>query len=148
MNVFRSIDKVLAGLGNIRAMERLHVDTFTEDLIKNIEGEKIAESQFGQIFISYQELAGYEFMNTVILSATNIKTFKGAKLVLIKGLDELEIPSDDEEIESDFSNVSNRYMTKVSFIVDEEVKRKIDARDFEEVRFQFKKKIIHFDKVE
>jgi len=37
-NMFKKIDKVLAALGNMKAMERLHVDTFTEDKIKNIKG--------------------------------------------------------------------------------------------------------------
>ena len=32
------IDKILAAFGNIRAMERLHVDDHTEDIIKSIDG--------------------------------------------------------------------------------------------------------------
>mgnify|MGYP003642168719 FL=1 len=57
MKIFKAIDKVLARFGNIKAMERNHVDTFTENLITSIKGNKIAESKFGQIYISYQNLA-------------------------------------------------------------------------------------------
>ena len=58
-------------------MERTHVDTYTENKIENIEGEKIAESEYGELWISFQELGGYNFLNTTILSGTNIKTLKG-----------------------------------------------------------------------
>lgn len=44
---FKTKDKILAALGNMRAMRRLHVDTYTEEKIKNISGVKIAESKKG-----------------------------------------------------------------------------------------------------
>ena len=58
-------------------MERLHVDTFTEDKINNIEGDKIAESREGQLYCGATELNGYLFLETIMLSGVNIKTFNG-----------------------------------------------------------------------
>lgn len=60
MSIFRKIDKVLGAFGNIKAMERTHVDTYTENLIENIKGHKIAESVDGQLWADFQELAGFD----------------------------------------------------------------------------------------
>ena len=61
MNIFRKKDEILAALGNVRAMQRLHVDTYTEERIKNISGTKIAESKQGQFWVNFQELNGFLF---------------------------------------------------------------------------------------
>ena len=53
MNIFRKKDEILAALGNVRAMQRLHVDTYTEERIKNISGTKIAESKQGQFWVNF-----------------------------------------------------------------------------------------------
>ncbi len=144
MKLFRTVDKVLAAFGNIRAMERTHVDTYTEGLISKINGEKIAESNFGQLFVSYQDLAGYEFLNATVLSGTNIKTFKGIRLVFEFEGKEIIFFSDDKEIESDFSNVSNRWLTKISFVINSDDKEMIQNRRFEKVFLNFKKKSLPF----
>jgi hypothetical protein len=140
MKLFKIIDKVLASFGNIRAMERTHVDTFTEDLIKKIKGKKIAESAFGQLFVSYQSLSDFEFLNVSVLSGTNIKTTKGCDLMFESKGEKIIIPSDTKEIESDFSNVSNRYLTKISFIIEETDKQMISNGNFEKVFLNYKKK--------
>lgn len=142
MKVFKTIDKVLAAFGNIRAMERTHVDTFTENLIKSIKGDKIAESEYAQLFVSYQNLAEYEFLNVSIISATNIKTTKGCELIFEFKGNKTSIPSDTREIESDFSNVSNRYLTKISFIINSKEKQMISNRNFDTIFLNFKKKSI------
>ncbi|WP_203257956.1 hypothetical protein [Hyunsoonleella ulvae] len=140
MKLLRSIDKVLAGFGNMKAMKRTHVDTYTENLISKIEGEKIAESEYGQLFVSYQDLAGYKFLNATILSGTNIKTYKGASLVFTIGNKEVVLLSDTQEIESDFSNVSNRWMTKISFVISDDNRKMIGSKTFEKICLNFKKR--------
>ena len=139
MNIFRKKDEILAALGNMRAMKKLHVDTYTEDRIKNITGVKIAESRDGQFWIEFQELNGTLFMNTTILSRVDLKTFKGSKINLLTEEFEIEIDSDEKAIESDFSNVSNTWITKVSFIIEQKEKEIIKNRDFEELEYLFKK---------
>lgn len=81
MNFFNKIDNILAAFGNIKALERTHVDNFTENLITNISGEKIAVSNYGQLWMYFEELAWHQFLETSILSGINIKTFKGGKLI-------------------------------------------------------------------
>lgn len=143
MSIFRKIDKVLGAFGNIRALERTHVDTYTENLIENIKGKKIAESVNGQLWADFQELAGFYFLEATILSRVNIKTFKGGKLIF-DGETPLILDSDITEIESDYSNVSNRWMTKVSFVVTKKNINQIQLKGSTEVRFKYKKKFIIF----
>jgi len=144
MKLFKVIDNILASFGNIRAMQRTHVDTYTENEIDNIVGEKIAESENGQLWISYQELAGFNFLNATILSRINIKTLKGGTLIFSGESNEFILPSDITEIESDFSNVSNRWLTKISYNVTENDLELIQKREFNKIRFEFKKKSITF----
>ncbi len=140
MKLFKTIDKVLAGFGNPRAMQRNHVDTYTENLIQNVKGEKIAASEFGQLFVTNQHLNGYDFLNVSLISAINIKSTKGCILVFEEKGKETIIQSDTLEIESDFSNVSNRYLTKMSFILDYANKKMIEEKRYEKVKLVFKKK--------
>ncbi|MGH1383825.1 hypothetical protein [Kordia sp.] len=144
MNILSKKDEILAALGNIRAMERLHVDTHTEKKIKNISGIKIAESKQGQIWVSFQELNGFLFMNSTILSHLNLKTIRGTKITILTNDYEIEIDSDEKEIESDFSNVSNTWITKVSFVLDAKEKEIIENRNFEEIEYQLKKGKLKF----
>ena len=139
MNLLRKKDEILAALGNMRAMKKLHVDTYTEDRIKNISGLKIAESKEGQFWIEFQELNGTLFMNSTILSRIDLKTNKGAKITLLTEDYEIEIQSDEKTIESDFSNISNSWITKVSFIIELKEREIIEDRAFEELEYQFKK---------
>ena len=142
MGIFKKVDKLLASMGNISAMERLHVDTFTENKILNIGGEKIAESKEGQLWVGIQELTGYYFLETTIVSVLNIKTFDGATLLFKGGKEDFTLKSDTQEIKSEFSNVSNRFIAEVSFDITKEEIDKMVKADFTEIEFKFKKKTI------
>ena len=142
MSIFKKVDKLLASMGNISAMERLHVDTVTENRILNIGGDKIAESKEGQLWVGIQELTGYYFLETTIVSVLNIKTFDGATLTFKGGKEDIELKSDTQEIKSEFSNVSNRFIAEVSFDITKDEINKMVKGDFTEVEIKFKKKTI------
>jgi len=142
MSIFKKVDKLLASMGNIKAMERLHVDTVTENRILNIGGDKIAESKEGQLWVGIQELTGYYFLETTIVSVLNIKTFDGATLTFKGGKEDIELKSDTQEIKSEFSNVSNRFIAEVSFDITKDEINKMVKGDFTEVEIKFKKKTI------
>lgn len=144
MNILRKKDEILAAFGNIRAMKRLHVDTHTEEKIKNISGIKIAESKQGQFWVDFQELNGFLFMNSTILSHFDLKTSRGTKINVLTKNYEIEIESDEKEIESDFSNVSDTWITKVSFVIDFKERAIIENRNFEEIEYKFKKEKLRF----
>lgn len=146
MSLFKKIDQVLASLGNIKAMQRTHVDTFTENKIKNIKGTKTAEGKRGQLFFDFQELAGFEFLNLSLLSNFQILTGKGAQLLFqFNKSPELLVISDTLEIESEFSNVSNRYLTLIEFGVDRKEKKQILSSDLKSITLIFKNRKLSLD---
>jgi len=145
MSIFKKADKILATFGNVRAMQRTHVDAFTEEKITNIKSEKYGISEYGILYIDFQELAGYFSLETTILSNTDFKTNKGAILNFKSDSQELTLNSDDYMIESDFSNVSNRYITKISYPVSNEEMVKVQNKDFLSVDFKVKKHVINFE---
>ncbi len=52
-----SITKLKAAFGNIRAMEKLHVDTLTEDIISSIENKPFAISDKNVMYATLSEFA-------------------------------------------------------------------------------------------
>lgn len=142
MKLFENVDKILAAFGNMKAMQRLHVDTVTENKIKSIIGEKIAKSSEDLgIWIEYQNLAGFDFLNVIVVSRVfHTKTFKGCKISFLGGKLDLILQSDTKEIESDFSNVSNRWITEMSFGVSKEEMKLINAKAFSQIKIEAKRK--------
>lgn len=79
-----------------------------------------AVSEENVLFGKTSELGGYFYMITIIVGAFKIKTNKSAKLTLKgKGFD-LVLKSDMDEFESDYSNVSNRFITRIDFQIEKE----------------------------
>ncbi|WP_299182446.1 hypothetical protein [uncultured Aquimarina sp.] len=147
MGLKHSILKVQAALGNVRAMEKLHVDSYTEDIIIKVEGTRVATSQLNEIYMDIVELAGYYYIKTIVLGSFHIKTWKGVNL-LIGGSDfELNLVSDMQEIESDFSNVSNRSITQIDFIIEEQDLDKIKPSKINSITLISKKKTAHFENI-
>ncbi|MGJ8593541.1 MAG: hypothetical protein ACSHXF_13400 [Aquaticitalea sp.] len=139
-----SITRLRAAFGDIRAMEKLHVDTHTENIIEDIENEPFAVSERNVMYAGLGEIAGYHLLQTAIVGSFHIKTIKGANLY-IKGDDfELNLKSDMVELESDFSNVSNRSITKIDFEINEEDLPKIVKSKIESLELSAKKERILF----
>lgn len=145
MSFFKKIDQLLAGFGNMSAMQRVHVDTHTEGLINNIPGERYGVSNYGELWVSYQELAGYFFINTSIVSGTSFKGNKGATLEFLNGENGFVVESDDYMIESDYSNVSNRWLTKINYCLEKEKWEAVEKKKFSQVKFKWKKIELVFD---
>jgi len=143
-----SLTKLRAAFGDIRAMEKLHVDTYTEDIINDIENEPFALSETNVMYAGLSELAGYHYLNTVIVGSFNIKTINGAQLK-IEGDDfSLQLKSDMVELESDFSNVSNRSMTKIDFEIEAEDVTKIVKSKIKSLTLTAKKNKVVFSIIE
>ncbi|WP_299435287.1 hypothetical protein [uncultured Aquimarina sp.] len=147
MGLKRSILKVQAALGNVKAMEKLHVDTYTEDVIIKVEGTLFAKSQLNEIYMDVVELAGYYYVKTIVIGSFHIKTWKGANLLIAGQNFELNLVSDMQEIESDFSNVSNKSITQIDFIIEENNINKIERSQIDTISISSKKKVAHFDEV-
>jgi len=139
-----SFDKLLAAFGNVRAMERTHIDNHTEDIIKSIKDEHFAISEQNVMYAGIDELGGYYFLKTIIVGAFKIKTMKGATLSLVSNDFELKLITDMDEFESEYSNVSNRYVTRIDFQVEEDDVSKINPAILESLTLKAKKHHIEF----
>lgn len=139
-----SLDKILAAFGNIRAMEHTHVDNHTEDIINAIDEDAFAVSEQNVLFAKTSELGGYFYVITIVVGSFKIKTIKGATLAL-KGKDfNLVLKSDMDEFESDYSNVSNRFITRIDFQIEEEDVAKFDKKRIDFLTLSAKKQEIVF----
>lgn len=103
-------------LGGVDTSEENYIDTYSEKIIQNISGEKIATLENGGIWTEFSEIGDYEFMEVHIIGKQQYKSQTGAKLEFIsKNINIGTLISDCKEIESRFSNISNRYLTSLSF---------------------------------
>lgn len=143
-----SITRLRAAFGDIRAMEKLHVDTHTEGIINDIENDPFAISDSNVMYADLGELAGYHLLQTVIIGTFHIKTVHGAKLKAIGSDFELVLNSDMVEIESDFSNVSNRSITRIDFEVEEGDLPKITKSKIQSLELIAKKQHVVFSMAE
>ncbi|WP_298758748.1 hypothetical protein [uncultured Psychroserpens sp.] len=138
------ITKLKATFGNPRAMEKLHVDDHTEAIINDIEHDPFAISDKNVLYAGLNELGGYYFFQTVIVGSFHVKTVKGAQLKVIGNDFELNLDSDMVELESDFSNVSNRSISKIDFQIEEKDAAKITNSTLRDVVLKCKKHEITF----
>lgn len=143
-----SFDKILAAFGNIRAMERTHVDNHTEDIINSVKEKAFAVSEENVLFASTKELGGFHYVITIIIGAFKIKTIKGATLSLTGTDFNLELKSDTDEFESDHSNVSNRHITRIDFQIEKEDVGKFDKSRIKSLKLKAKKQIIDFNTID
>jgi hypothetical protein len=138
---------IVTKLGGIDVSQKNHIDTFTESKIGNIKGEQIAKAKDGSgIWIDFQELGGYNYLNAIVVSTNNIKTKNGCILHFNseKG-SELKLISDTKEIESNFSNVSNRWFTEVCFHITDINIDSITNKSSKTIKLEYKKSVIDFE---
>ncbi len=139
--MFKKLNHILAAFGNIHAIKRIHVDTFTEKKISQIRGIKIAGCNAYGVWMEFNELGGYKFLELTVLSKAKIKTLKGVELSFLGGKIELFMDSDTKEINSDFSNISNRWIATISFDVNDKDIEFIRNKEYKIVQIKHKKTI-------
>ena len=98
------------------------------------------------MYAGLNELGGYYFFQTVIVGQFHIKTTKGATLTFGFDDSDLTLNSDTVELESDFSNVSNRSITKIDFQIEEQDIEILQKNDIKSLRLKAKKEDILFGK--
>ena len=146
MSFLNNISKAIASIGNNKTKNNLDNKATDEISSEELEGEKIGASKDGQLNVGIQELSGYLFLETFILSNVIIKTFNGAKLTLIGDKDEFILVSDTQEIKSDLAGKSFKYVTQISFDITEEGVERIKNGDYSKIKLDFKQKSLLFNK--
>ncbi|GEQ85937.1 hypothetical protein ULMS_14450 [Patiriisocius marinistellae] len=135
--MFKKIAKGLSKLGSNKADV-----PFNESAMHVVDGQKIGESKDGHLYIGFNEISDYLFLETLIATPSNIKTFDGATLDFKSTNGNFSLISDTKEIASEFSKQVNRYMTECSFDITEDLIKRVQNRDFQTVTYRYKKKVI------
>ena len=146
MGILKGLGKVFSGKNKTEETEDTELVSFAEHLKLEVEGERLGESRDGVLYINYQELGGFEFLNLMIFSRINIRTKNHIKLSF-SGATDLELTSDDEEIESDNSNEAKIWITTMSFDITKEQIKYISDKIADEIKISYKKKELVFQAI-
>ena len=136
MGFFKKIDKVFAASETFKLMERTEVDIEIEENIKKVGINKFAESEYGDLYLRVNELGGFLILETIMVSATNLKSKKGTILTFTSGSEVLKLESDENKIESDFSNAVKKSITKIDYNISIEEAENFKEKKHDEVRFE------------
>jgi hypothetical protein len=132
---FNKVDKGFTASENFNLMERTEVDLQIEENIKEVGIDKFATSDYGDLYLRVNELGGFLILETIMVSATNLKSKKGSMLTFINGNETLKLESDEHKIESDFSNAVKKAVTKIDYNISIEEAGYFKEEKYDEVRF-------------
>ena len=135
MGFFKKGDNVFIASEKFNLMERSDVDVQIEENIKKVGVDKFATSDYGDLYLRVNELGGFLILETIMVSATNLKSKKGSVLTFINGNEVLKLASDEHKIESDFSNAVKRSVTKIDYNISIEEAEYFKEEKYDEVRF-------------
>ena len=144
MGFFKKIDKVFSSSSSFHLLDRNEVDLQIEENIKSVGIAKYATSEYGDVYISINELGGFLMLETILVSATNVKTKKGSKLTFSAKDASLKFDSDENRIESDFSSDAYRYSTKIDYNISEEEVEVFKTTKYHSVLFEINGQEINF----
>jgi hypothetical protein len=147
MGFFKKIDKVFSSSSSFHLLDRNEVDLHIEENIKSVGIAKFATSEYGDLFLSINELGGFLMLETILVSATNVKTKKGSKLTFSAKDASLKFDSDEDRIESDYSSDANRYSTKVDYNISEEEAEVFKSIKYHSVLFEINGQEINFSAI-
>jgi hypothetical protein len=136
MGFFKKIDKVFTASENFNLMERTEIDIQIEENIKKGDIHKFATSDYGDLYLRVNELGGFLIMETILVSATNLKSKKGSALTFIRGKNTFKLESDENIIESDFSKAVKKSMTNIDYNISVEEAEAFKEEKYNEVRFK------------
>ncbi|PQJ81368.1 hypothetical protein BTO16_01695 [Polaribacter glomeratus] len=136
MGFFKKMDKVFTSSETFNLMERTEVDIQIEENIKNVGINKFAASKYGDLYLRVNELGGFLILETIMVSATDLKSKKGTILTFSNGSEKLKLESDENKIESDFSNSVQKSITKIDYNISVEEAENFKEEKYNEVRFE------------
>lgn len=139
------MDRFLSKFMNTRALTFTGATFNAETNSINITGLKIGESKDGQIWASFQNLAGFYFLKTTVLSNTNIKSLKGSKITFSNDINFCTIPSEEKKIKSNYSSISRCWVTKISYVVTKDQIKCIKNHSANIISLLVKNKTITFE---
>jgi hypothetical protein len=136
MGFFKKIDKVFKASDGFNLMERTEVDIQIKENIEKAGIQKFATSDYGDLYLRVNELGGFLSLETIVVSATNLKSKKGSALTFMSPAATLKLESDEHKVESDFSKAVNKAVTKIDYNISVEEAEAFKEEKYDEVRFE------------
>jgi alpha-glucosidase (family GH31 glycosyl hydrolase) len=136
MGFFKKKDKVFTVSESFNLLERTDVDIQIEENIKTAGIHKFASSEYADLYLRVNELGGFLILETILVSATNLKSKKGSTLSFKNENELLKLASDENKIESDFSKAVNKAVTKIDYNISTEEAENFKEEKYTEVRFE------------
>jgi len=138
------LNKILSAFGNAPSLEPTHDDNYIKDIIKSIDEEAFAVSEQNVLFAKVSELGGYYYVITIVVGRFKIKTKNGGNLSIEGKKFNLILNSDMDEFESNHSNVSNSFITRIDFQIEKEDVSKFDKKSITSLKLSAKKQEVIF----
>ena len=138
------LNKFLGAFGSARTLESTHDDNYIKDIIKSVEEDPFAVSEQNVLFAKVSELGGYYYVITIVIGRFKIKTKNGGNLSIEGKNFNLILNSDMDEFESNHSNVSNSFITRIDFQIEKGDVSKFDKNTITALTLSAKKQEISF----
>lgn len=120
-------------------------EDYLKTIIESGKDEPLAVSNNNAMYVGYNELGGYYYLQTYIIGALNIKTKTGAKLVIDGNDYNLKLNSDMSEFESDPAHPLKAQVTKIDFEIEKNDVQKLKRSSMKQLTLTVKKKEIVFN---
>jgi len=138
------LNKILSAFGNTPSLEPTHDDNYIKDIIKSVDEEAFAVSEQNVLFAKVSELGCYYYVITIVVGRLKIKTKNGGNLSIEGKKFNLILNSDMDEFESNHSNVSNSFITRIDFQIEKEDVSKFDKKSITSLKLSAKKQEVIF----
>ena len=138
------LNKILNAFGKTPSLEPTHDDNYIKDIIKSIDEEAFAVSEQNVLFAKVSELGGYYYVITIVVGRFKIKTKNGGNLSIEGKKFNLILNSDMDEFESNHSNSSNSFITRIDFQIEKEDVSKFDKKSITSLKLSAKKQEVIF----
>ncbi len=130
--------------GKVSEVKVTKVDQQLEQLMATaLEKRSAGDAQTG-VVLGMMELAGFTSLEATIISDVSLKTNKGMQLVFSNGEEELVLSADQNSIKPEYSTISKRYVSSVSFPIDKKELSFLKKKKYKNIRVQHKKHTIDF----
>ncbi|NND77328.1 MAG: hypothetical protein HKN39_04030 [Flavobacteriales bacterium] len=122
-------------------------DALVTNAIKSINYPPVATGPEHKLYCGFNEINGYEFLKCNIVSPLKSKTKRGCEAHFSNGEEELEIVSETQEFDSDFSDTLKLGVTAFVIELEPKLRSWIENGDLKRIRFKVGKKTYAFDTV-
>ncbi|MCK0109055.1 hypothetical protein MWU58_07105 [Flavobacteriaceae bacterium S0825] len=121
---------------------------YLEKLMAPIEDKPFAVSNNNIMFAGMNELAGYYYFRAVIVGKFKVKTFKGAEIIIKCKNFEMTLKSNMDELNSDFGEVPNSFITAIDFDIEKKQIEKLNKSKIQSLRVISKRQDVTFKTAE